>query len=258
MEHDDELDLLLRKDSKYLQCPLPKSFFTKMGKRHSSEIRREIMKAWKYDRKQLQNHLRARLLQYGHLDVVQLPHANWEEAFTFADQWNRYPGFQKDKRFLIEKIKQGEWIVEKYVMTLDIPTLLTMASLAFHQDAEKESPNHVFLKELIRLYLLQFGVVKVEEEHIFTAYGETVRCDLKATIADTIELPFMSHLPNRMNNDKVVIAEIGGMQLWKVLLYMRLGYCLLVAPHWTRQKMNPFIRKNLDYVFITFTSLDES
>lgn len=240
-------------NSRLLQCPLPANFFAKMGKRHSSEIRRELMKLWRYDRRQMKKVLRSRLCQFGVFNMaVASVNANWEDALHFADDWNRYHGVLKDKQFLQEKFDKKEWGAIKYSITLDMPTYLTLASLAFLVDAEKESPNHLFLKELMILYLHRSCCTGIQDEYTFTAIGETVRSDLKAEVADSRKMLFASLSPNELIHGNVVIVEVGGMQLWKILLYMRLGYVLMVAPHWTKQKINPFIRKRLQYDVIVF------
>ncbi|MED0706845.1 hypothetical protein [Aneurinibacillus aneurinilyticus] len=223
--------------SQWLQCPLPDNFFKQLGKAHSSEIRRAIHKAWNLPGRKLYPALRNRVEQSGMLEVVTEQTQEWDGAFRYSDEWNRYPGYKSDKAQFEREVKKGKWRIQSGMLHVDMPTWLTLASLSFAQDSEKESPNHRFLKELFQLYIRRSYIHPfIQKEKKMMLYGHAVRCDV---VAHT--------------EDKVLIGETGGVQLWKVMALLYKGYTVAVLPHWTQQKVNPFIRKRLSYAFYLFS-----
>src|SRR5690606_35415837 len=116
------------------------------------------------------------------------------------------------------------------------------ASLSFEQDPEKESPNQFFLKELYHLYIHKhYNHLTIKDEVVLSLFEEKVRIDSVAyDIHDNNDLP--DELP-----DTALVGEVGGVQLWKVLALLHKGHDVIVLPHWTNQKTNPFLRKRLSY-----------
>lgn len=223
------------------QCPIPANFFSKFGKSyHSSYIRREIHKAWGMTSRNFYLEVRKHLYFYGYLRVTSEKTSEWKGAFRYAEEWNRYPGINKDQAQMENEIQHGKWIVRKGTLEIDEQTWLILASLSFSRDAEKESPNHLFLKELFKFYFYKkFDDFNIREEVYQNLYGDRVRCDV-AVVA----------------NEKKIIGEMGGVQLWKIIALLYKGNEVVVMPHWTKQKVNPFIRKKLSYDFYTFSKGD--
>jgi hypothetical protein len=233
-------DVEMYSTSRYLMCPMEESFFRKLGKIHSSQIRQAVLQSWNMNKKELYLLLRKRLVKFGYLSIEEKVTKEWQGAFRFAGEWNRYRG-KTDDRFQFDKeVNQGLWLIQKGTLKLDQNTWLTLASLSFSHDAEKESPNHLFLKELFRLYLQREWRIEprqIKEEFTLNLYGEAVRCDIGCLVKRT-DKPF-----------KGFIGEMGGVQLWKVMALLHKGYEIMVLPHWTKQKINPFIRQHLSYDF---------
>lgn len=221
----------------HLDCPISSNFFVKFGKNfHSSYIRREIHKAWGMHSKQFYPEVRRRLYFFGGLRLNMELHSCWREAFRYAEEWNRYPGVKKDELQIENEIQQGKWKIKKGTLEIDEPTWLSIASLSFSRDAEKESPNHLFLKELFKFYIHRYYEdFKVREEVNQNLYGDRVRCDVVVK-----------------TREKQIVGEMGGVQLWKIIALLYKGNEVVVMPHWTRQKMNPFLRKKLNYDFYHF------
>lgn len=223
-----------------LECPLPSNFFSKYKGYHSSFIRREIHKAWGMNNRVLYSKLQSHLRNHGHLSVETIRSDDWPGAFRFAEEWNRYAGNKKDRAQLDQEIKQGLWQLQMGTIQMDESTWLTLASLAFKKDVEKESPNHFFLKELFKLYIDRTTCgYKVREEVNQKLYGDPVRIDVLVK-----------------TKDEQIVGEMGGVQIWKVIALLYKGYKVFVFPHWTRQKNNPFIRRKLEYQFYMFTKGD--
>ncbi len=264
--------------SKLLQCPLDQGFFRRSGKAHRSEIRRSIYKLWDIAPAIFYQELRKRLQLYGYLRFNVALTTDWKGAFPYAEEWNRYPGIKNDRMKFQREVTSGNWLVQKGELNIDVPTWLTLASLSFRTDTEKESPNHLFLKELLKLYLFQIEKnIQFEEEVYLALYGEQVRCDLVAmkeqedmkdvkdyeditcvgdveaiqAMKDKIYVKGIKGI--KENSEQIaIVGEVGGVQVWKVMALLYQGYKVIIFPHWTRQKVNPFIRKRLIYTFYTF------
>lgn len=225
-------------ESKYLNCPIDEDFFRKLGKVHSSQIRRALHKEWGMGKRLFYKSLRERLYVFGHVQVSFQPTKHWEKAFYLAEEWNRYAGVKVDQEQFKRELFNGKWLIETGEIEIDPPTWLTLASLAFRNDTEKESPNHRFLKELCRWLMTKMHDPEIiREESYLNLYGDRVRTDLSCTVG-TLE----------------VVGEMGGVQLWKVMALLNKGYQVIVIPHWTRQKTNPFIRKKLRFSMFRFSS----
>ncbi|MED0709476.1 hypothetical protein P4S91_04640 [Aneurinibacillus aneurinilyticus] len=226
-----------RFDSRRICCPIQADFFKKIGKSHSSEVRRLLHRAWKMKSAVYYPDLRKRLCNSGFYRITRSNETiEWEPAFHYAEDWGRYPGYKKDKEEMNRAVQSRQIQVIDSEIELDTTTWLTLASLSFHLDAEKESPNHLFLKELFRFFLSrEHPGCTVKEEKKFVLYGEAVRFDCYSEIGEN-----------------KIVGEAGGVQLWKVMALIYKGYDVYVLPHWTRQKINPFIRKRLCFRMFYF------
>lgn len=168
-----------------------------------------------------------------HAEIILEPNCDhWTEAFKYAEDWNNYKGQRLDAAYMEEKLIQQIWGYKAYTLHLSEDAFLKLASLSFESDAAKESPNHLFLKELGLLYLSKYKSELCQlSEFTMKVFDKTIRCDVVGMSEDRVKC----------------VIEVGGVQLWKVLALLHKGIDVVVLPHWTRQKINPFIRRRLQF-----------
>ncbi|OEH86038.1 hypothetical protein BHU72_14495 [Desulfuribacillus stibiiarsenatis] len=260
--------------SQYIKCPLEPDFFRKLGKVHSSQIRRKLISIWKLDKKHYEETIRKRIRDFGWITSTVDNTNEWRKAFQFSKARNKYDGYQKDATRMDEEIKLGNIIVEQGLITTDEPTWLSLASLAFQKDSAKESPNHFFLKELMGLFMYRKSVSIVQDYEVSDIlYGQPVRYDMvfkypvvnqydstsdTLNTSDTSDTSVYSKQHSLDISDSsiydipYIIGEVGDTELWKVMGIVYRGNQCIILPHWTWQKINPFITKHLHYPYYMF------
>lgn len=159
----------------------------------------------------------------------------WESMLRFAKDWNRYSKFNEDELAMKKWIKESRVYHSSYRFELSklgwlLAALLSYLEMTYSEMKRQESPNHYFLKILLKLYFLRQGFVNPHYEHKFYLYGDYVFSDVVAS----------------NNQNRFEVGEVGGVQLWKVmgLVLRKEIQNVYVMPHWTTIKQHPFKKMN--------------
>lgn len=185
--------------------------------------RAAILREYRLPRKELAKHLLKVLDKYSRMIAEPAHNPDWESVF--AGEWNRYDLQKSDLTTMKRWISSGKVQLKEFALVVSDETWHWLACLAYLDAKPKESPNHVFLKELLRLYIQKVHNTKtIQKEHRDTIFTERVRYDLY------------------LDNEKI-IGEVGGVQLWKVMGALEKGYTVYLLPHWTDDKVRPFAKK---------------
>ncbi len=223
-----------------IKCPIEKDFFIKMKTAEREQVKREVVRSWELEAGRAKHVLRRRLQKSAAIKVHREKTQEWCDAFRYSEAWNQYKGFSHDRAQFEQEIREKMWVLEKGTIEIDLDVWLTLASLAYLHEQKNQSPNHFFLKELFHLYIDRFHPGwEIQMEYPLSIYGEPVVCDAACVSVHTGEI--------------ALVGEMGGVQLWKAMALLHAGYEIIVFPHWTRNKTNPFIRRRFKFHYYWFS-----
>lgn len=202
-----------------------------------TNIKRAILKHFALTSTQLETKLESLITKHGRVvRENQQETQDWLKAFDKAEDWNSYMLKNADSYVLDDWINKKEVICEKGVLKINQETWFWLACLAHLKAKAKESPNHFLLKYLVVTYL---------KNHLPTVtFLNEVR---KEIFHEKIRFDLMSE-----SSEVKVVAEVGGVQTWKVMAALEKGYMVYVLPHWTRNKSNLFGDTKLSYEYYLF------
>lgn len=181
----------------------------------------------------IRKHLKKCLYTFGKVYSYPISNFDWQQAFRFSQKWNIYSNQEADLHMLKKWIVQGKVKVGSGIININLETWKWLVTQGYFHATKKESVNHHFLKWLLELHFRnEFPGAIIKNEKKETIFYEQIRYDLYAKW-----------------NDQVIVGELGGVQVWKVMTTLEKGHSIYVIPHWTTNKVNPFktIKKEFQY-----------
>lgn len=201
-----------------------------------SEIKKHIKKLLNSNVAKIKSHHFKMMKELGKVYASPIKGYSWEHAFEFAQEWNRYDKHAADVVVMKKWIESNKVKASSGLLITNKETWTWNVTLSYLLATPKESPNHQFLKNLLEIYLNKiYPTSKVQREKKETIFYEQIRFDLYCK-----------------NNSEVIIGELGGVQLWKVMTSLEKGYTVYVLPHWTTNKTSPFTSIKTEYQYYKF------
>lgn len=201
------------------------------------ELKKSIKEIYGVPVPKIKKHLYKMIYEHGKVYTDPVPIFDWKDAFKYAQEWNRYSKYKEDKTVMSRWIERGKAEVSSGLIRLNEETWEWLATLGYLQSSPKESANHYFLKGLLELYFRNFlKLNSIEREKVETIFSEQIRYDLYFK-----------------NNEKIIVGELGGVQLWKVMTALEKGFTVYVLPHWTINKKSPFSKVKREFQYFKFT-----
>jgi len=218
------------------------SFFKKLtgDKLELKKIKKAILTQSLLSKSKTEKHLMMLLNKYGKVvknDVQE--NVDFQQAFFLADNWNYYQFKNADMQKLKKWIKTGLINVSTGELIINKETWSWLVSIAYLKATSKESPNHYFLKYLLELYFKKNYVGwELKKELSAKVFSEKIRYDLYL-----------------QNEKRVIVGEVGGVQIWKVMTALEQGADVLIAPHWTTEKKYSLTTYKTKYKFYYFKNI---
>lgn len=200
-------------------------------------IQKAILIRSTLSKKKTEEHLERLLDKYGQvIRVLYKQNDDYQGAFILAEDWNNYELQTADNQALGCWIDNNKIKVSSSDLVINKETWSWLVCLAYLKAKPKESPNHFFLKRLMELYFKNyFGGWEIRKELSAKVFTENIRYDLCL-----------------QKEKKLIIGEVGGVQVWKVMATLEQGFDVIVMPHWTKEKKYPFINYQNNYRLFWF------
>lgn len=194
--------------------------------KNADRVRTAILQEYGLPKKEVVKHLEKLLHKYGRVAIEPAETLAWEQIFD--GEWNRYELYKTDLAKMRKWLNSGEVELQAHTLSTNNETWYWLACLSYLYAKPKESPNHIFLKELLRLYFQRHLQTSTQKEQKSTVFEESIRYDL-------------------YSEKEKIVGEVGGVQLWKVMISLEKEFTVYVMPHWTDDKTRPFMKRVTRY-----------